>query len=93
MMEYEELRERLQTLSQQLAFIEGRLTRRELRLHESMERTKSVQQSANSLAHKFEGIERDLVQAEQGVKKLATAKQTVRKSSLKNKIKQWKQNR
>lgn len=87
MMEYEELRERLHTLSQQLAFIEGSLTRRESRLHESIERTESVQQSATSLADKFEEIARDLVQAEQGVKGLSTAKQTDKRSSLKNKIK------
>ena len=87
MMEYEELRERLHTLSQQLGFIEGSLTRRESRLHESIERTESVQESATSLAHKFEEIARDLVQAEQGVKELAPAKQTDKKCSLKSKIK------
>jgi len=80
MMEYEEIRDRLETLTQQLAFVNASLSMSKSRLHDSIERTETVQQEASSLAHKFGQIAQDLAQAEQGIKhksnKLAPVKRT-----------------
>ena len=77
MMEYEEIRDRLETLREQLEFVANSLSKSESRLHQTIERTDTVQLSARILTHKFEEIARDLTQAEQGLKNtLAKARKT-----------------
>ena len=70
MMEYEEIRDRLETLTHQLAYVTNGLSQSESRLHDSIERTDIIQQGAQSLTEKFGRIARDLEEAEEGMKNL-----------------------
>ena len=67
-MEYERMRDRLETLYHQLAHIDRRLSQSELRLQMSMQQTQITQQAAASLENKFTKISRDLVEKEEGLK-------------------------
>lgn len=82
MLEYEEIRCRLEILNKQLVSAKNRLTEKESKLHGSIERMELVQQYAISLERRFSEILRDLEQAEKGTenmdRKSATAKQTRR---------------
>ena len=62
------MRDRLETLYHQLAHIDRRLSRSELRLQMSMQQTQITQQAAASLENKFTQISRDLVEKEEGLK-------------------------
>ena len=68
MMEYEEIRDRLETLKYQLAYLAKSLSQSKSRLHDSLQRTDRAQQGAESLTEKFGRIARDLEAAEDGVK-------------------------
>lgn len=71
MMEYEEIRDRLETLKYKLAYLANSLSQSESRLHDSLERTDKTQQGAKSLEEKFARIARDLEpEAEEGMKNL-----------------------
>ena len=69
-MEYEEIRDRLETLKHKLAYLANSLSQSEPRLHDSLERTDKTQQGAKSLKEKFGRIARDLEEAEEGMKNL-----------------------
>jgi len=68
MMEYEEIRDRLETLRHHLAYLTNSLSQKEVRLHVSMEQTEMTQQAAKSLTEKFGEIARDLEEAEERMK-------------------------
>lgn len=80
MLEYEEIRCRLEILNKQLVSAKNRLTEKESKLHGSIERMELVQQYAINLERRFSEILRDLAQAEKGTenmeRKSATTKQT-----------------
>lgn len=82
MLEYEEIRCRLEILNKQLVSAKNRLTEKESKLHGSIERMELVQQYAISLERRFSDILRGLAQAEKGTenmdRKSATGKQTRR---------------
>lgn len=67
-MEYEEIRDRLETLKHHLAYAANSLSQSESRLHEAIEHTEMTQQAASSLAKKFGEIASDLDEAEIGIK-------------------------
>ena len=67
-MEYEELLDRFQTLTNQPEVIEASLFKSESRLQRSMERTDTVQRKASSLAHNFEELEKNLSEMEKEIK-------------------------
>ena len=62
MLEYEEIRCRLEILNKQLVSAKNRLTEKESKLHGSIERMELVQQYAISLERRFSEILRDLEQ-------------------------------
>lgn len=65
MMEYEELRDRLETLRHQLVYIKNSLSHSESRIQDSIEHwTQMTQQGASRLAEKFGEIARDLEETE-----------------------------
>lgn len=64
MMEYEELRDRLETLRHQLVYIKNSLSHSESRIQDSIEQTQMTQQGASRLAEKFGEIARDLEETE-----------------------------
>lgn len=80
MLEYEEIRCRLEILNKQLVSAKNRLTEKESKLHGSIERMELVQHYAINLERRFSEILRDLAQAEKDTenmeRKSATAKQT-----------------
>ena len=69
-MEYEEIRDRLQTLKYKLACLANSQSQSESRLHDSLERTDKTRQEAKSVNEEFGRIERDLEEAEEGMKNL-----------------------
>lgn len=68
MIEYEEIRDRLETLKHQLAYIDNSLSQNELRLQMSIKRTQMTQKAAGRLTEKFQEISRDLEETEAGIK-------------------------
>jgi len=86
MMEYEEIRDRLETLKYQLAYLANSLSQSESRLQDSLERADITQQGAKSLTEKFGRIARDLDEAEEGLKnvykRLLTENTTDKKECL-----------
>lgn len=68
MMEYEEIRDRLESLKHNLAYAANSLSRSESRLHLAIELTEMTQQAASNLAKTFGEIARDLDDAETGIK-------------------------
>ena len=80
MLEYEEIRSRLEILNKQLVSAKNRLTEKESKLHGSIERMELVQQNAIRLERRFSEILGDLARAEKSTenmdRKSATAKQT-----------------
>ena len=80
MLEYEEIRSRLEILNKQLVSAKNRLTEKESKLHGSIERMELVQQYAIRLERRFSEILGDLARAEKSTenmdRKSATAKQT-----------------
>lgn len=68
MIEYEEIRDRLETLTHQLVYIDNSLSQSELRLQMSIKQTQMTQKAAGRLAEKFQEISRDLEETEAGIK-------------------------
>ena len=67
MMEYEEIRDRLENFKYQLAYLANSLSQSESRLHDALERTEITQQCAKRLTEQFGRIARDLEEAEEGM--------------------------